>query len=78
MASLTIRNIDEELKERLRVRAALQGHSMEEEARLILRRAVGGLSGQEVWRLSRSLFAGTEGVELEQPDRSRDRPGPAF
>ena len=38
MASLTIRNIDDELKERLRVRAAQQGHSMEEEARLILQR----------------------------------------
>jgi len=78
MASLTIRNIDDELKERLRVRAAQQGHSMEEEARLILRRAVGGLSGPEVWRLSRSLFAGSEGVELEQPDRTDDRPGAIF
>jgi len=78
MASLTIRNIDEELKERLRVRAALQGHSMEEEARLILRRAVGGLSGPEVWRLSRALFAGSEGVDLEQPNRSGDRPATAF
>lgn len=37
MASLTIRNLDERLKGRLRVRAATRGRSMEEEARQILR-----------------------------------------
>jgi plasmid stability protein len=37
MASITIRDIDERLKARLRVRAAHHGHSMEEEAREILR-----------------------------------------
>ena len=42
MASITIRNLDDEVKHRLRVRAAWNGRSMEEEARLILREAVGG------------------------------------
>ena len=37
MASLTIRNLDERLKGRLRVRAATRGRSMEEEVRQILR-----------------------------------------
>ena len=37
MASLTIRNLDDRLKARLRVRAATRGRSMEEEARQILR-----------------------------------------
>ena len=37
MATLTIRNLDERLKGRLRVRAATRGRSMEEEARQILR-----------------------------------------
>jgi antitoxin FitA len=37
MASITIRNLDEELKTRLRLRAARHGHSMEEEVRGILR-----------------------------------------
>ena len=37
MATLTIRNLDEQLKVRLRIRAATRGHSMEEEARRILR-----------------------------------------
>ena len=33
MASITVRNLDDELKQRLRVRAAQHGHSMEEEVR---------------------------------------------
>ena len=41
MASITIRNLDDDLKQRLRVRAAEHGRSMEEEAREILRRVVG-------------------------------------
>lgn len=36
MASLTIRNLDDAAKERLRMRAAQNGRSMEEEARLLL------------------------------------------
>jgi plasmid stability protein len=40
MATLTIRNLDERLKGRLRVRAATRGRSMEEEARQILRTAL--------------------------------------
>jgi plasmid stability protein len=40
MASLTIRNLDDEIKQRLRVRAAEHGRSMEEEARDILRRVI--------------------------------------
>lgn len=41
MASITIRNLDDEVKRRLRVRAAEHGRSMEEEAREILRHVVG-------------------------------------
>jgi len=37
MASITIRGLDDSLKQRLRVRAAEHGRSMEEEAREILR-----------------------------------------
>ena len=37
MASITIRNLDDELKGRLRVQAAFHGRSMEDEARDILR-----------------------------------------
>ena len=37
MATLTIRNLDDRLKSRLRIQAAKRGRSMEEEARQILR-----------------------------------------
>jgi len=40
MAVLTIRNLDEGLKARLRVQAARHGQSMEEEARSILRQSL--------------------------------------
>ena len=40
MAQLVVRNLDAEVKERLRRRAARRGRSMEEEAREILRAAV--------------------------------------
>ena len=40
MATLTIRNVDEDLKATLRIRAAMHGQSMEEELRSILRQAL--------------------------------------
>ena len=40
MASMTIRDIDDRLKAKLRIRAAHHGHLMEEEAREILRAAL--------------------------------------
>jgi plasmid stability protein len=41
MATLTIRNVDPELREELRVRAARHGRSMEAELRHILKEALG-------------------------------------
>ena len=76
--SLTFRNIDDELKERLRVRAAQQGHSMEEEARIILRRTVGGVNGDNLWSLSRRLFESKQGVDLDLPSRAGDRAPPVL
>lgn len=78
MASLTIRNLGDELKERLRVRAAKHGHSMEEEARIILRRAINGITGPELLSLSEKLFGAEYGVELELPSRSDERATPKF
>jgi plasmid stability protein len=40
MSSITIRNLDDALKRKLRLRAAERNHSMEEEARDILRCAL--------------------------------------
>lgn len=48
MASITISNIENDLKNRLRIRTANNGHSMEEEARIILRRAIDGITGAEL------------------------------
>jgi plasmid stability protein len=78
MAVLTIRNIEDDVKARLRVRAATHGRSMEEEARIILRQAVGGADGPTVWAMSRRLFADDDGVTLNLPCRDADRAAPAF
>lgn len=40
MATITVRNLDDEIKELLRISAAKNGHSMEEEARMILKQAL--------------------------------------
>jgi antitoxin FitA len=77
MASLTIRNLDDGVKERLRVRAAQHGRSMEEEARLILNQAVGGLTAAGLLSLSRQLFGNGQGIDLDLPART-DRPAPDF
>ncbi|MGA2928982.1 MAG: Arc family DNA-binding protein, partial [Solirubrobacteraceae bacterium] len=40
MAAISIRNLDDDIKNRLRVRAARHGRSMESEIRVILTQAV--------------------------------------
>ena len=45
MASIIVRNLDDTLKRRLRIRAAQNGRSMEQEARDILRAALDEDSG---------------------------------
>ena len=81
MASITIDDIDDiddKLKERLHIRAIRQGRSVVEEARIILRRAVNGISGPELLSLSERLFGEKHGVELELPSRVNDREIPDF
>ncbi|MCY3545332.1 MAG: plasmid stabilization protein [Gemmatimonadetes bacterium] len=79
MASITIRNLDDEVKTRLRVRAAGNGRSMEEEARLILRDAVGGKpSPRSLASIVRSHFGPANGVDLELPPREPAREPPSF
>lgn len=72
MASMTIRNIDEQLKARLRVQAASHGRSMEDEARDILRAALSTdtASGSRSLAASiRSRIQPIGGVDLELPAR---------
>jgi plasmid stability protein len=78
MAGITIRDLDAETKERLRVRAARHGRSMEEEVRMILRSAVAeGESGP--LRLGTAIhdrFRALGGVDLELPSREPMREPP--
>lgn len=79
MASITIRNLDDEVKHRLRVRAAGNGRSMEEEARLILREAVAPEAEPEnLAQFIRDCFAPYGGVDLELPPREPAREPPDF
>jgi plasmid stability protein len=47
MSTLTIRNIDDDLKKRLRIEAAQHGRSMEEEVRVILKAALNKTPSQQ-------------------------------
>ncbi|MDX1574619.1 MAG: plasmid stabilization protein [Kiloniellales bacterium] len=81
MASLTIRNLEPALKERLRVRAAHQDHSMEAEARAILESALtapASRSGRSLSKRIHARFSALGGVDLELPPRDAGRPLPKF
>ena len=70
LASITIRNLDDDVKTRLRIRAADHGRSMEEEARRILRDAVGRRPSSRILvSIIRSHFGPDNGVDLELPAR---------
>ena len=70
MASITIRNLDEEIKQRLRVRAAEHGRSMEEEARDILRRVMSETPPPRNLAASiRSRIENTDRFDLDLPAR---------
>jgi antitoxin FitA len=71
MASITIRKLPENTKRRLRLRAARNGRSMEQEARELLEK---GLAGGESMpeNLAEAIhrrFAALGGVELKIPPR---------
>ena len=79
MASITIRNLDDEVKTRLRVRAAEHHRSMEEEVRLILRDAVRCKPrSRDLASVIRSHFGPAKGVDLELPPREPGREPPSF
>ncbi len=81
MATITIRRLDEETKARLRLRAAAHQHSMEEEARTILRTALlqpETPSSRDLATAIRRRLEPLGGIELELPPREpiRDPPEP--
>ncbi len=71
MASLSVRKIDDDVYERLRIRAAQRGVSMEEEVRRILRRAVA--APERLGDLALEYF-GAKGAELKLPPRKPHHP----
>ena len=80
MASLSIRNLDDTTKKRLRIRAAANGVSMEEEARTILRSTLTADPDPEesFGSAIRRIFEPLGGVELDLPPREPMREPPDF
>jgi plasmid stability protein len=83
MATLTIRQLDDNLKAKLRVRAAEHGKSMEEEAREILRQALtpapaAGETGADWVSHIRKIVEPFGGFDLELPERLPPRKPPTF
>jgi plasmid stability protein len=78
MSSITIRNLEPEVKARLRVRAARHGISMEQEVRDILREAVARESDvpRNLAEAVRELFRPFGGVKLEILPRESMRAPP--
>ena len=78
MATLTIRNLDDPLKSRLRMRAAARNRSMEEEARQILRAALQEPAAQtpDLGSRIRARFAALGDVELPTEARQAVREPP--
>jgi plasmid stability protein len=71
MAAITVRNLDDQVKHRLRVRAARHGRSMEAEARAIIVDAVGEEDQSENFLMAlHRRFAEIGGVDLELPERN--------
>ena len=70
MASLTVRNLDDDVKQKLRVRAASKGRSMEAEVRIILSDAIEeNIEERGFGTALRELFAPLGGIELDIPPR---------
>jgi plasmid stability protein len=78
MATLTIRNLDEKVKHKLQVRAALNRRSMEAEARELLTGLLqsgperpGAEPEEDLGTAIRKLFAPLGGVDLPIPPRRK-------
>lgn len=84
MANLTIGDLDDEARTRLRIRAAGNARSVEEEARAILRAALGCGAGEyapppeDLAAAIHDLFAPLGGLEIDLPPREKVREPPDF
>jgi plasmid stability protein len=82
MASITIPDVDDDLKQRLKQRAAMHGRSMEAEARGILESALGAklptLMSANLADAIRGIVEPLGGIELEPFPRQPIREPPMF
>jgi plasmid stability protein len=82
LSSITIRNLDDKLKARLRLRAASHGLSMEQEVGNILHKALAEdsapSSGSELAKRINQRFQGLGADELVFPSRQSTRSAPGF
>jgi len=73
MASITVRNIEDGTKQQLRLRAALKGHSLEEEVRTVLRDAASAREpdprASNLYDDIRKLVEPHGGFDIPVPDR---------
>jgi plasmid stability protein len=84
MSTITIRNLDANVKQKLRERAAIRGVSMEEEARTVLAKSV--LSdgsdqdgrGESLYAVIRRLVEPHGGFNIDLPERGPAREPPKF
>ena len=70
MAAITVRNLDDEVQRRLKLRAAAHNRSMEAEARAILSAAVAGGDLARAWV---SATIDLRGDDLSLPTRTMSR-----
>lgn len=70
MAVITVRNLDDDVQRRLKLRAATNHRSMEAEARAILSAAVRQHDLARQWVTAVTPFGG---ADLDLPDRSPQR-----
>lgn len=75
MASMTIRDLDDRLKQKLRLQAANNQRSMEEEARAILKAALSTNSGvaKSLYESIRARVEPLGGIDLEISPREPSR-----
>ena len=80
MASITVRNLDDGLKRRLRIRAAENDRSMEQEVREILRTVLAedNAPPENLGSALHALFKPFGGVTLDLPPRDPMREPPSF
>ncbi|MDG4828628.1 Arc family DNA-binding protein [Solwaraspora sp. WMMD1047] len=72
MAALSIRDLDDAVKDKLRLRAARHGRSMEAEIRAILTAAVTDEAPRsDLFSALTERFAGLGGVDLDLPARAQ-------